>query len=237
MTYKLSYKHISPNILEICWPAAISKDILLQMMTYKKKIISLWYEELWDVHLGYHCLSLNFKEAFSLDEVIGQIEDFGQEEETHSILHRKRWQIPVLYQGKDLSRIAKITQLSVNEVIEHHHKSPYLLHFFGFMPGFMYLGGLSKKLFAPRKDQPDPKIQKGSVAIGGKQTGIYPMDSPGGWNILGLTPVKLFDLKQQPPISAQPGDEIKFYSIDKKEFERVSKSIYNQNYSLEYEII
>ncbi|WP_186756748.1 5-oxoprolinase subunit B family protein [Echinicola salinicaeni] len=237
MTYKLSYKHISPNILEICWPQEISKDILLQMMTYKKKIISIWYEELWDAHLGYHCLSLNFKEPFSLDEVIGQIEEFSQEKETHSILHRKRWQIPVLYQGKDLSRVAKITKLSVNNIIEEHQKPSYLLHFFGFMPGFMYLGGLSEKLYAPRKDQPDPKIQKGSVAIGGQQTGIYPMDSPGGWNIIGLTPLQVFNLKEQPPISAQPGDEIKFYSIDKKEFEAISRSIINQNYTLEYETI
>ncbi|WP_215223661.1 5-oxoprolinase subunit B family protein [Echinicola shivajiensis] len=237
MTYNLSYKHISQNILEICWPAEISKDILLQMMALKKKIISIWYEELWDVNLGYHCLSLHFKEAYYLDGVISQIEELYSEKVTHSILHRKRWKIPVLYQGKDLSRVAEITKLGINEIIEQHQNPSYLLHFFGFMPGFMYLGGLSERLFAARKDQPDPKIQKGSVAIGGKQTGIYPMDSPGGWNIIGLTPVELFDLKQRPPVSAQPGDEIKFQSINKQEFETISRSILNQNYSLEYETI
>ncbi|MBD8490523.1 allophanate hydrolase subunit 1 [Echinicola sp. CAU 1574] len=237
MSLKLNYKKISPNILEACWPPEIRQSTLMEMMIMKKRIISEWYEELWDVNLGYHCLSLHFKDHFPLNEVVSKLENFSSEKFQQEAIKRKRWFIPVLYEGKDLQRVSEITKIDISDIVKLHQDKPYLLHFYGFMPGFMYLGGLSPKLFAARKDRPDPVIEKGSVAIGGKQTGIYPMDSPGGWNIIGKTPLTLFNLNKQPPIQAQPGDEIQFHSIEKTEFESIQKEIANHQFELKYEYI
>jgi len=235
MNYSLKYKYISPEILEICWPAEIHKNILLEMMAMKKVILSRWQDELWDITIGYHCLSLYFKDPYSLQEVNGELETMYQQDQNLSLVKRKRWKIPVLYKGKDLERVSMLTGLPSKDIIALHQKPSYLLYFYGFMPGFMYLGGLSDRLFAARKDKPDPKIPKGSVAIGGKQTGIYPMDSPGGWNVIGNTPVTLFELHQQPPVKAQPGDEICFQEISESDFRTILNAVKKNSYSLKYE--
>ncbi|GAB3663259.1 5-oxoprolinase subunit PxpB [Echinicola sediminis] len=237
MRFSIKYKYISPSILEIYWPAEISRSILLDMMALKNSILSLWQKQLWDVNIGYHCLSLHFKAPYSLEETIKELDLLYQENEELPEVKRKRWTIPVLYNGKDLERVSEITHQSVEDIISLHQSPSYLLYFYGFMPGFMYLGGLSDKIYAPRKAKPDPIIHAGSVAIGGKQTGIYPMDSPGGWNIIGNTPVPLFELKQTPPITAQPGDEIRFKAINKTEFETILKKVNSNNYKLAYETL
>ncbi len=88
----------------------------------------------------------------------------------------------------------------------------------GFLPGFAYMGEVDEQIAMPRKQQPRTNVAAGSVGIAGMQTGIYPLDSPGGWQIIGKTPVKLFDKERDDPVLLQPGDEIEFYSITKDEF-------------------
>lgn len=88
----------------------------------------------------------------------------------------------------------------------------------GFLPGFAYMGEVDTRIVMPRKQQPRSIVEAGSVGIAGKQTGIYPLNSPGGWQIIGKTPVKLFDKEKDDPVLLQPGDEIKFYSITEDEF-------------------
>jgi KipI family sensor histidine kinase inhibitor len=100
--------------------------------------------------------------------------------------------------------------LTAEEVVAIHSSTEYVVHMIGFMPGFPYLGGLDERLVTPRRTTPRTRVPAGSVAIGGKQTGIYPSTSPGGWNIIGRTSVRMFDVDKNPPSLLQPGDRVRF---------------------------
>jgi KipI family sensor histidine kinase inhibitor len=129
--------------------------------------------------------------------------------------------IPVVYggtYGPDLEEVAKYHQISPGEVIHLHCSNPYLIYMIGFMPGYPYMGELPQALAIPRLKTPRLSVPKGSVAIAQRQTGIYSMESPGGWQILGRTPVELFNPEQDPPALLQMGDFVQFYPIDEEEF-------------------
>ncbi len=133
----------------------------------------------------------------------------------------KLTRIPVVYgggYGPDLEEVARYHQISPEAVIQLHCSTPYLIYMIGFMPGYPYMGELPQALVTPRLKTPRLLVPKGSVAIAQRQTGIYPMESPGGWQILGRTPVELFDPGKDPPALLQMGDFVQFYSIDEKEF-------------------
>jgi KipI family sensor histidine kinase inhibitor len=125
-------------------------------------------------------------------------------------------EIPVRYGGKygpDLEDVARHTGLSALRVVELHASAEYLVYFLGFSPGFPYLGGLPAQLATPRLVAPRKFVPGGSVAIGGSQTGIYPVDSPGGWRIIGRTPLRLFDAEASPPALLAMGDRLRFTPI------------------------
>jgi inhibitor of KinA len=131
-------------------------------------------------------------------------------------------EIPVCYDpefGCDLDRVAEQTKLSQREIIDLHSKAEYRVACIGFVPGFTFLAGLPKNLTTPRRDVPRKEIPAGSVGIGGAQTGIYPLRSPGGWNLIGRTPLRLFDLTKNPPTLLSPGDRVRFRAISRQEFE------------------
>jgi inhibitor of KinA len=131
--------------------------------------------------------------------------------------------IPVCYDPEfalDLKEVAQHAGLSAKEVIDLHHTAEYRVNCVGFTPGFPYLAGLPKKLATPRQATPRKEILAGSVAIGGAQTGIYPIKSPGGWNIIGRTPLRLFSPEKEPPSLLRPGDKVRFRSITREEFEK-----------------
>jgi inhibitor of KinA len=133
----------------------------------------------------------------------------------------KLTRLPVVYggvYGPDLEEVARYHQISPEEVIRLHCSKPYLIYMIGFMPGYPYMGELPQALVTPRLKTPRLLVPKGSVAIAQRQTGIYPMESPGGWQILGRTPVELFDPGKDPPALLQMGDFVQFYPIDEKEF-------------------
>jgi inhibitor of KinA len=132
-------------------------------------------------------------------------------------------EIPVCYETEfaiDLEEVAQRAGLSWKEVVDLHCGADYRVHCLGFTPGFPFLGGLPPKLATPRRDVPRKEIVAGSVAIGGKQTGIYPIKSPGGWNVIGRTPLQLFDPQKDPPALLRAGDRVRFRSITRQEFER-----------------
>jgi len=132
-------------------------------------------------------------------------------------------EVPVLYGGEygpDLSFVARHNQLSEEEVIRLHTGQTYLVYVVGFSPGFAAMGIVPPKVQAPRLASPRTKVPAGSVGIGGLQTGIYAVESPGGWQLIGRTPLKLFDLEKNPPSFFQAGDCARFYSIDEKEFRK-----------------
>ncbi|HEV2481091.1 MAG TPA: 5-oxoprolinase subunit PxpB [Puia sp.] len=134
------------------------------------------------------------------------------------------FRIPVCYEGgyaPDLEGVAQQQGMSVREVIELHSAGVYRVYMIGFLPGFPYLGTVDQRLEVPRKPRPVP-VAAGGVGVAGKQTGIYPLNSPGGWSIIGRTPVRLFDPADNPPVRLQTGDVVEFYPIPADEFRRLS---------------
>jgi len=141
-------------------------------------------------------------------------------------------EIPVCYDaefGFDLNRVAEHTRLSEREIIDRHSTGEYRVACIGFVPGFTFLAGLPKILATPRRDMPRKEIPAGSVGIGGAQTGIYPLRSPGGWNLIGRTPVKLFDPTKNPPTLLCPGDRVRFRAISLEEFEAFAEDRQSDN--------
>jgi len=131
--------------------------------------------------------------------------------------------VPVCYDkahGPDLDLIASQNKISVEEIIRLHTSTTYRVYMLGFLPGFAYMGLVDEKISSPRKQQP-ASVEAGSVGIAGKQTGIYPLRSPGGWQIIGRTPIKLFDKEKADPVLFKSGDSVRFYSITKDEFEDI----------------
>jgi inhibitor of KinA len=131
-------------------------------------------------------------------------------------------EIPVCYDSEfalDINRVAEQAQLSASEVVDLHSGSEYRVACNGFVSGFPFLAGLPKNLATPRRDTPRKEIPAGSVGIGGAQTGIYPLRSPGGWNLIGRTPLKLFDPTKDPPTLLCPGDRVRFRAITREQFE------------------
>jgi inhibitor of KinA len=133
----------------------------------------------------------------------------------------RKIRIPVCYDplfGLDMEEMAQQKNTSIKEIITMHTSVTYHVYMIGFLPGFAYMGEVSERLAMPRRKEPRKIVEEGSVGIAGRQTGIYPLASPGGWNIIGRTPVKLFDGNKEQPVVLQPGDEINFYSITRDEF-------------------
>ncbi|MBN3262501.1 5-oxoprolinase subunit PxpB [Pectobacterium brasiliense] len=135
-------------------------------------------------------------------------------EESESLVFDPRdIDIPVVYGGEagpDLAEVAAHSGLTVSQVVEVHAAAQYVVYFLGFQPGFAYLGGLNEKLHMPRRAEPRLRVPAGSVGIGGAQTGIYPLATPGGWQLIGRTSLKLFTPQTMPPTLLRPGDNVRF---------------------------
>ena len=145
--------------------------------------------------------------------------------------HYSHHQVPVFYdceEGSDLLQLAREKQISTGELINWHCTPVYRIYMVGFLPGFPYMGELPEILHCNRKSAPR-EVSAGSVGIAGKQTGIYPFDSPGGWQVIGRTPLQLFNRDAPKPVLFSPGDEVTFYPITKEEF----WNIYNQEHGPE----
>ena len=134
--------------------------------------------------------------------------------------------------GPDLDYVAQHNGLTAEDVIKLHSNTNYLVYMLGFAPGFPYLGGMSDKIATPRLETPRTVIPAGSVGIADLQTGIYPSATPGGWRLIGRTPLKLFDESRQPPVLVEPGDYIKFIAINQAEYESIQLGIENDTFEV-----
>lgn len=166
--------------------------------------------------------------VLSYEDLKGRMEHLLKMEAKTEDTRKRVFEIPVCYGGEygpDIENIAEHAGLSVEEVIKIHSSRDYLIYMLGFLPGFTYLGGLDERIHTPRLASPRIKIRAGSVGIGGSQTGIYPLDSPGGWQLMGLTPVRTYDPARAKPILVEAGDYIRFVPVDEKEFLRIQELV------------
>ena len=197
-------------------------------------------EKYWtDIVPTYHSLTVFYQPTeLSYDEAVGGLKKIYhncQKCYRQTVLDKRLYKIPVLYGkefGPDIHIVAEINNLTIEEVISLHSSQLYRIYMIGFLPGFPYLGGLPSSLNTPRLMKPRRSVPEGSVGIGGTQTGVYPISSPGGWNLIGRTPIKLFDRSFENPIKLEAGHYLQFIPIEKDEFDDIQNQSKLGNYEL-----
>lgn len=231
MEANLDYKIFSDTSIIIEWEPVIAKDILYDILAFTSKIEAFYTSGI-QVTTAYNSILIVFDDfKFDLDNEIENLKQIYLHKSKKIYRNNTLWKIPVCYDdefGIDLKEIAAEKNKSVTEIMKLHTKAVYTVFFIGFLPGFLYLGGLPEELIMPRKATPRLRIEKGAVAIGGNQTGVYPVESPGGWNIIGNSPLPFFDVTKDVPCFAKPGDAIQFYSVTKKKYDDI-KTLINAN--------
>jgi len=190
-----------------------------------------------NLHPGYASLLIDFDPLrMTHAELAARVQELALSEDTRTETSSIVITIPVCYDvefGPDLPDVAQHAGLSAAEVIRLHTLPTYLVYFLGFRPGFVYLGGMPEVLHTPRLTTPRVSIAAGSVGIAGGQTGIYPVDSPGGWRLIGRTPLRMFDPEASPPTRLQTGDTMRFEAIDRATFEEFQAEPATRNSKLE----
>ena len=194
-------------------------------------------EEALDIVPTYQEIAIYLHENIDKQKIILQLkEHLSANNPKSEVTNTPIYHIPVCYEkemGIDLERLANSKNISCEQLIQMHTSAVYTVHFLGFLPGFPYLSGLNKLLYEPRLKTPRAKVLAGSVGIAGKQCGIYPQDSPGGWNIIGRTPLKLFDINQSPPALLKSVKRIQFFQINKEKYNEIKSSCLLNKYQIE----
>lgn len=240
MAFKLTYKPFGERAVLIEWPTEINEAILADIISFKENIIKSNIKSLVELNSSYNSLLIiydyfikNFTNEISIIDKIYRTKYV--QDKSDAFL----WKIPVCYDelfGLDLEWISTEKKIQKTELIKRHSEAIYTVYFIGFLPGFLYLGGLDKSLEIPRKSTPRLHVEKGAVAIGGNQTGVYPNASPGGWNIIGNSPVNFFDVSKEPPCFAKAGDIIQFYPITLNEHQSIKALVDMDMYQIESEV-
>ena len=230
-------KPLGESAILIEWPAVISDSILEDILALQAALEAagdLYPIETWN---AYHALTVAYDPSrFSFSKIKERIKNIYGLMDTKYAPRRALWKIPVCYDGEfgiDLEMMALDKGMGIHEIIARHCSVVYTVYFIGFLPGFLYLGGLPDDLHFPRKATPRLKISRGAVAIGGPQTGVYPIESPGGWNIIGNSPLAFFDSTIPLPCFARAGDKIQFYPIDRTEHDRIAGQVRRKEFTME----
>ncbi|MBJ7879966.1 5-oxoprolinase subunit PxpB [Gelidibacter salicanalis] len=238
--YKLTYTRFSEKSILIQWPEKIDPEILEDLLFYKEKILKSTTRFRVQVINTYNTLLVTYDTSdFDFKKEITRLKSVNTLIMDVKPSQHQLWKIPVCYDahfGLDLEYLATVKNISTSDLIKWHTAARYKVYFIGFLPGFLYLGGLDKRLIIPRRNSPRHHIKKGAVGIGGEQTGIYPNASPGGWNIIGNSPISFFDSERQNPCFATAGDSIQFVPINLDMHRIILEKIENRNYVLESEV-
>jgi len=223
------------------WPAQIDIQILNDIINFKDLIVKNNIKQILELKVSYNSLLIIYnKLLINFSDEIACIDKIYRSNKTMNKKEALFWRIPVCYDeefGLDLDFISKEKSISKTDIIKRHSEAVYSVYFIGFLPGFLYLGGLDEVLHFSRKPTPRLHIEKGAVAIGGNQTGVYPNTSPGGWNIIGNSPINFFDILKAKPCFAKAGDQIKFYPVSKKEHHDIKILVDSNVYQLESEVL
>ena len=230
MKFDLNFFQIANHAIEIRWPEEVSEAILFDILRFKKQLEKEPTLKDCELFHTYSALLIYWKsdDKNMSKKTIQWLKEQYITGNSVIEIKRKKYSLPVCYDsvyGIDLNILAEQKSLDVQTIVQLHSNTSYLVYFIGFQPGFLYLGGLNSLLFSARKKTPRLKIPSGSVGIGGEQTGIYPFESPGGWNIIGNCPVPLFQSEQNPPIKIKAGDRIFFRAINREEHEEFKEKV------------
>ncbi|MBE5924957.1 MAG: 5-oxoprolinase subunit PxpB [Lachnospiraceae bacterium] len=175
--------------------------------------------------------------VISYKKLIGEIKHFKNDKDEGVAEKKKILCVPCCYgsdYGPDLKEMSSRLGMSTEEIIKLHSQSDYKIYMLGFLPGFTYLGGLDKRIHMPRLDTPRTSIPAGSVGIGGNQTGVYPVASPGGWWLIGNTPIEFYNPQREMPVLCNAGEYIRFIPISISDYESIQKDVKDNKYNPEY---
>ncbi len=215
--YNLVFKQMGTKSILINWPQELNDSILDDIIRFVPAILNTIGDKLTNHTPAYASLLLQYPRDIDFDKEKNLLLTIYKNMQSTQKPNLNHWHIPVCYDSEFAMDIETYTTkgISHKEVINLHTSSQYRVYMIGFLPGFIYLGGLHPALHMPRKKSPSLNIPKGSIAIGGQQTGIYPIDSPGGWHVIGRTPLGLFDIQKENPCLVKQGDYLTFYMIDR----------------------
>jgi inhibitor of KinA len=234
-----TFRTFGEQAILVEWPFKIEEEGHAQLLTYRE-LLALFNEAILETVVTYNSIAIYVKPKVDVVMLISKIKSTISLATITPLEEVKIWEVPCCYDlsfAIDHAHISTISQLSFEQFIKIHTQTAYRIYFQGFLPGFLYLGGLDARLHIPRRDTPRTKVLKGAVAIGGMQTGIYPMESPGGWNILGRTPINLFDpANSDSPSPFNAGDYLRFKAISLKQFESIQNMIAKNNYQLKFTV-
>ena len=221
---EINIKPFGVHSVLIEWPNEVSEHILETIIGFQTYIrLNMLTEKDWEMVPSYNSLLIvNRKKTIDFEKISKDINVGYSKLKESEKPERYLWRLPVSYDlefGLDLEEVAKKLNKSIPEIIAMHTGTTYTVYSIGFLPGFMYLGGILKELEVPRKPTPRAKVIKGAVGIAGKQAGIYPQESPGGWNIIGNCTVPIFDATKENPCFVNVGDKIEFYEISRAEYD------------------
>ena len=222
-TFEIQVRSFGEQAILITWPNRVDENILDDIIAFgthlQQKVLK---SAEWEFVPAYNSLTLiNNHTEVALEQYQELLMQAYATKSKKKAYKRTLWKLPVCYDpafGIDLEEVAEALDTSPDEVIRLHTQHTFIVYGIGFLPGFMYLGGLPKALEVPRKSTPRLEVPKGSVGLAGKQTGIYPQQSPGGWNIIGKCPIPIFNVEKEQPCFVRVGDRIQFYAISKAEY-------------------
>ena len=239
MKFQLTYKLFGRSAILVEWPANISQDIIQDIISFERQVKEI--DSILDTIIAYNSLLIRYQNPIVDKELtISQLKNKYTASSYVIKQDQFLWEIPVCYDasfGIDLEEIANKKKCSVTDIIRLHTETDYIVYFIGFQPGFLYLGGLHQNLHVPRKSNPRVRVDKGSVGIGGAQTGVYPQNSSGGWNIIGKSPLNFFNMKATNPCFAKSGDRIQFVAVDIHTFYQIEREVINQEFIIKKRLL
>ena len=206
----------------------ISEEIHQRVFAFTDFVLTNRIKSVVNIHPAYSSVLFTLNLNVDLKEILSLIKKSWEASTQTDIPKMRQVEIPVLYGGelgKDIDRVSQHTGLNQSEIIQCHEGGLYKVYFTGFSPGFPYIGGMAPSLSTPRLTTPRKQVPAGTIGIAAEQTGIYPLSSPGGWNLIGQTPIKIFDWHHPTNLRLRMGDSIKFISVTKAEFDQLKENV------------